>query len=167
MKRAVNKRIKELTLFAKEKWNLDIKVKIEYNLDSARALGTYSPREKTINLNYKLLMEYKELYIEDIVVHEFAHAIIHNKYPYGTNGRKRVMPHGKEFKAVCSWFGIDGKASTSLFNDNTTMKKVNKQNTITYKCNCQEHELSKVRHNKILRGASYTCKNCRTKLEKK
>lgn len=163
----VEVKIKELRIYSKNVFNIDVKVNISYNLDSARALGQYSPSTKTIILNPKLLEEYGTVYIEDTVVHEFAHAVVNYKYPRGyRNGSyKRIMPHGKEFKAVCSHFGNDGKATSSTFSDSTSIKKVNKQARFTYKCGCQTHEITKTRHNKILRGAKYTCKTCRTHLK--
>ena len=163
-KKLVSKRIRELQKYSKENFGGEVSVNISYSLDSARALGQYQRSSKTIFLNPKLLEEYGELYIEDTVVHEFAHAVVHFKYPTGYSYRKRVMPHGRQFKAICSHFGNDGKATSSLFNNSTSMKKVNRQARFTYKCSCQVHEITKTRHNKILRGANYTCKTCKTSL---
>jgi len=165
LKTKVKTKINEMIEFSKNKWNLDIDVKISYSLDSSRAVGRYNPNSKTIELNLGLLNEYKEFYINDTVIHEFCHVLVHSKYPTGYNGYKRVMPHGREFKAFCSWFGNDGKATTSLFNDSSTMKKRKTSTLFVYKCNCQVHQITKTRHNKIIQGkASYSCKNCSSTL---
>lgn len=166
MKNKVTQKIEELKVFTKTKWDLDINVTVKYNLNSSQSLGQFSPRTLDIFLNLNLLNEYKELYITEILVHEYAHAVITKMYPTGYNGRKRIMPHGREFKAVCSWFGIDGKATSSLFNDSKTMKKRKTQTRIKYKCSCQTHEITKNRHNKILNGSNYNCTKCGTRLVK-
>ena len=162
----VKLKIKELKAYALKTWNVKVTFKIDYKLDSARALGTYHPGTKVMSLNEKLLKEYGTLYIEDVVIHEFAHAVIGMLYPTRMNGYRKVQPHGKEFKIICSHFGVDGKATTSLFNDSTSMKK----STIarfSYSCDCgYDHQLSKIKHNKVLRGAGYRCGMCKTKLVK-
>ena len=158
----VKTRIKELKAYALKIWGLKVSFNIDYKLDSVRTLGTYNSNTRTMSLNENLLKEYGTLYIEDVVVHEFAHAVIALKYPIRMNGCKRVMAHGREFKAVCSHFGVDGKATTSLFNDSKTMKK---SNTVrfSYTCDCgYNHELSKIKHNKILRGNNYRCGMCKS-----
>jgi predicted SprT family Zn-dependent metalloprotease len=162
----VKTRIKELKAYALKQWDIKVTFNVDYKLDSVRTLGTYHPGTKTMSLNANLLKEFGTLYIEDVVVHEFAHAVIAKLFPTKMNGWKKVQAHGKEFKAVCSHFGIDGKATTSLFNDSKTMKK----STITrfsYTCDCgHDHQLSKIKHNKIRRGANYLCSMCKSRLTK-
>jgi len=162
----VKLRIKELKAYALKTWNIKVTFNINYKLDSVRALGTYHAGTKTMSLNANLLKEYGTLYIEDVVVHEFAHAVIGLLYPTRMNGYRKVTAHGREFKAVCSHFGIDGKATTSLFNDSITMKKSN-VTRFSYSCNCgYNHQLTKIKHNKVLRGSSYRCSMCKAILEK-
>jgi len=173
----VQLKIEEMTAYANKTWNLDIEssqIQVNYSLTSVNKLGTCLTKHTKdrlvsyINLNANLLNEYKEVYINEVVVHEMAHAIVGHKYPTRMNGWKRVMPHGKEFKAVCSHFGNDGKATTKLFSDSESLKSTRKpMKTFKYVCGCSEHNLSKVRHNKILKGASYTCRTCKQKLERK
>ena len=164
----VENKIEELQKYALKTWNVNVKVTIEYSLNSSLVLGTCrKEKEKIIlELNNNLLNEYKSLYIKEIVQHEFAHAVIINLFPRGMNGHKKVRTHGKEFKAVCSHFGIDGKATNDKFNDSTTLKKSHKQKRYTYYCQCGECELSTTRHNRIVKGtAKYRCHNCHTELK--
>ena len=102
LKLKVQKHINEMSKFSENKWDIVIDPIISYDLDSTRALGQYSKCTDTISLNENLLNEFGNLYIEDVVVHEFCHAIINNLYPSGYKGNKKIQPHGKEFKAVCS-----------------------------------------------------------------
>lgn len=169
LKSMVKRRIADLQSFSKDKWNIDIEYNLSYDLDSVNTLGMFVPKTKTMRLNIKLLKEYRKLYIDDVVVHEFAHMVVRALYPTRMNGYRKVTDHGREFKAVCSWFGIDGKATTPLFNDSKTMKKSKPSNTFTYSCSCENrtHELSKIRHNKIRYGkASYRCSICKEDLVK-
>jgi len=148
-------------------------VDVDYKLNSSRTLGLcYSTPlynfdsvsfVHTISLNPDLLLEFKEVYIEEVFVHEYSHAIVAEFY---YNKTKRVLPHGKEFKEVCAWFGIEGKARTKTFNESKTIvKKRRKKNSWTYKCSCKNHKLTTIRHNKAQKmKASYSCKLCKTKL---
>jgi len=169
----VDKKLDELAKYAKKEWDVEFDYDVVYTLKSVRALGQFyqsSAYGETINyieLNKELLLEFGDTYITAVVIHEFAHAVVRNLYPTGRNGYKRVMPHGKEFKAVCSHFGISGKASTSLFSGSTILESKRK-NTHTYYCACDTHNLSTVRHNKILRGtATYRCNKCKEVLSQK
>jgi len=170
----VDKKLKELSKYAKKEWDVDFKYEVQYTLKSIRALGQFyqttirGNKINIIELNKELLLEYGDTYINEVVIHEFAHAVVRNIYPTGRNGYKKVMPHGKEFKAICSHFGISGKSTTSLFSDSAMLESKRKSNTFTYYCACDTHKLSTTRHNKIQRGtASYRCNKCKEVLSQK
>jgi len=164
MKTTVQSKINELQSYTLKEWNLNVQVTVDYKVDSVRILGTYSAFYRLISLNEKLLNEFGSVYINEIVVHEFAHAVVDFMFPTGYNGRRKVQSHGKEFRAICSHFGISGKATSNLFNDSKTIKKTNTR-TFTYGCGCNETlQLSKIRHNKVLRGTEYRCSICHKKL---
>lgn len=174
MKHLVQEKLKELEQTVKlhlaEKFIPSIR--IEYTLNKSTALGTCSyinyPKEIIINLNEYLLNELKELYINEVLVHEYAHAVIKMIYPDGYNrySYKRVQPHGKEFKKICRLFGIDGKATTTIANNISFGKRRNIKK-FYYKCNCVGYkELTTIRHNKVQRGqAEYACSICKNKLQ--
>lgn len=145
---------------------------ISYDLDSSRTLGRHSMSyaadgyHHLIELNPKLLNEYGHEYIENVFVHEYAHAVVETFYgPCFENNFKKPRPHGKEFKEVCRWFGIDGSATSSLFNNSKTMKKRRSTKRWLYACGCQDFKLSTLRHNKMTKGiAKYSCKKCKEQL---
>ena len=76
-------------------------VDVDYKLNSSRTLGLcYSTPlynfdsvsfVHTISLNPDLLLEFKEVYIEEVFVHEYSHAIVAEFY---YNKTKKVLPHG-------------------------------------------------------------------------
>jgi len=168
----VNKKIKQSIKILEDRLgkNNKLKIKVEYSLNSVNALGTckYSSETgvSTLKLNPALLNELKDKYINEVVVHEVAHAAV-NAY-IRPNTYRRVMPHGKEFKQMCRILGISGAATTKIAKDSKILNsKKKKRATVTYKCDCQTHELSKIRHNRIQKGeATYSCRTCRTKLVK-
>ena len=146
-------------------------VHVKYELHSVRALGTYQlvrGHMHIINLNPALLNELKEKYINEVFVHEYAHACV--EYFHGSHSRgKRVMPHGKEFKAFCHELGCAPAATTGIASDSTVFKSMQKtDNKFVYVCGCQEFFLTTTRHNKIVSGtAKYKCRKCGCALKQK
>jgi SprT protein len=143
----------------------------KYDLTSIRALGTYqyvAGKFHTIRLNPALMNELGEKYINDVFVHEYAHACV-QQYVINKNRFQKVMPHGYEFKMFCALFGIDGRATTSVASGAVALKTSTRTTKIhLYTCGCQDFHLSTQRHNKVLSGtASYKCKKCRKPLTKK
>jgi SprT protein len=175
MRKLVENKIKELESIVTKKWGDTIVPKdfvINYDLDSVNALGMIRTRPNKIEmrLNPKLLNEFKELYIDEVVVHEYAHLIVDKLYPTGYNNlyRRKVQSHGREFKNVCSLFGIEGSATTKLFSKSETLQSTQKsRRTIEYSCKCDTHLVTPLMHTKITNGAVYICKKCKCKLEKK
>lgn len=110
----------------KKVWNIDIEGEIKFSINNSNVLGFYRPYTKEIHLNKTLLFQYGELYINEVVVHEYAHAVINTLYPYGLFGDKSVRTHGKEFKEVCLHFGNRGTAFVSLFSCPQTRNRQNK-----------------------------------------
>ena len=176
LKQLVYDKQNELELILEERLGICIlpSVEIDFSLTSIRNLGlcyskpnfNYDSTSFThiISLNATLLEEFKETYIDEVFVHEYAHAIV-NQY-FRSKSYTRVMPHGKEFKKVCSWFGISGKPRTSSFNSSSFISNHKKKKvTWNYHCSCMVHSLSTIKHNKILKGSrSYSCKKCKSSL---
>ncbi len=144
-------------------------VKISYSLNSSRTVGIADYRMSTLVLNEGILNEYGDIYINHTVVHEFCHFVVKALYPFGFNSAtgKKVMPHGKEFKKVCNAFGIEGKATTGLFNQSKTLQaKKETLNRHFVKCSCQLHSVSTRMYNIVRIGKRpKICRKCRTRLE--
>jgi len=167
LKSQIDLKIIELQKFALLKWNINVEVSVSYDLNKTKALGTYYGSRKLIQLNKDLLLEFGELYIKEVVVHEFCHAVVHNLYPFGVYQGRKVTAHGIHFKDICGWYGISGRATTDLFRNSEvlkTKKKKSNRRKFLHSCGCTEHSVGIVRHNKISSGASYTCRKCKGKL---
>lgn len=141
---------------------------IFYGSKSISTLGYFDLDENSLNLDLELLEEFGDLYIDLIVVHEFAHAVVEEKYPFEKYGNA-IKPHGKEFKEVCKLFGIPGSRKTNGFeNSNVLQNRViekNKKREYIYKCNCKtgSHYLSKYQHKQVTSNeANYSCGICKS-----
>jgi SprT protein len=171
LKKKINLKQKEMQKTISDRFGIDVTPSITYNLKRQRTLGMYDPQTDEILLNKELLLEFGELYIEDVFVHEFCHAVIKKQYPWGINTitHKKVTAHGKDFKFICSLFGNNGKATTGAF-ANSEVLKTNKKtkrkiSRYLHACECREHSISAIKHNRILEGINYICKKCKTKLQ--
>ena len=106
-----------------------------------------------IQLNSIMLYENGEKFIDEVVPHELAHLITFQNFG-------RVKPHGKEWQYVMSEIMKKEPKVTHNFQI--------KRNEYVYICNCQEHYLSPIRHNKIRKNkTSYQCRKCGTILKLK
>ena len=113
------------------------------------AAGTAWLQTYEIRLNPVLLMENVDAFVNEVVPHELAHLLVW-KY-FG-----RVPPHGKEWKWMMeSVLGVPARR-THQFELQSVQRK-----TFTYRCKCQEHQLTVRRHNRVIRGeATYRCVHC-------
>ncbi|MDR2789835.1 MAG: SprT-like domain-containing protein [Campylobacteraceae bacterium] len=144
-------KLKQKTLTA---YNLRLETVININLKGCRLIGQCIKKGRKkylIRLHGKLLKEFKQEYIKDVLTHEFAHAVQMELFA-------KSKPHGKE------WKGIVEKLNGAPFkksNINYQLNKGRAMKTYLYKCACGEHHISAVRHNKITRNIMiYRCKKC-------
>lgn len=99
-----------------------------------------------IQLNSIMLTDNGDTFIDEVVPHELAHLLV-----FKTFGK--VKPHGKEWQYMMS--EVLGKLPKVTHN--FTIKR----NSYMYRCNCQIHHLTKIRHNKIQNNkSSYLCQKC-------
>lgn len=110
-----------------------------------------------IQLNLNMLMENKDVFIQEVIPHELAHLIAYKEFG-------RVKPHGIEWQTIMSnVFKCKPQRTHSFSLPQTTM-----QQRHHYGCQCQDHFLTSIRHNKILKNKTqYYCKNCGTLLQLK
>jgi SprT protein len=118
--------------------------------------GTASVRNGVgyISLNYRLHRDNGWTNLKQTYLHELAHVV--QRIKYGS----RVKSHGREWQAIMRQLG----ASPDRCHTMDVSSYQNKQRRWAYKCSCQTFQLTTTRHNKIMRGAGYTCKRCKQKL---
>lgn len=125
---------------------------LDYKLRGVKA-GVAFLQQNRISLNRTLLLQNQQIFIEQTVPHELAHLIVYQVFG-------RVKPHGKEWQFVMEEL-FNCKASIYHQFDVSQVQ----QKRFTYQCQCQQHQLSIRRHNKVQRGeVAYFCLNCKGKL---
>jgi SprT protein len=102
-----------------------------------------------IRLNPVLLIENEQLFIEEVIPHELAHLLVHKQFG-------RVAPHGKQWQWMMEQVLNIPARRTHKFEVASVQSK-----TYGYHCDCQVHQLTVRRHNRVLRGeAEYRCRQC-------
>lgn len=125
---------------------------IKYTLNG-RVSGKAYHIANVVDFNKILLTENVDTFIHQTVPHEIAHIIAFKVF--GTSGHDRAWKH------VMARFGVEPKRCHSYSIENVKKRHVT---TFVYKCQCREHTITSIRHNKILKGASYRCNQCKTKI---
>jgi len=110
-----------------------------------------------IRLHCELCEHYGQTYLEDVIPHELAHALVMERY-----GR-RAKPHGKEWKATLEH--LEGGKIPSKKRPSYPLLRT-KRTRLTrhaYTCDCgKKHLLSAIRHNRIVRKTHwYKCLTCK------
>lgn len=124
-----------------------------------RAAGQYRVNRngRWIRYNPYLFARYFQNNLDNTVPHEVAHYVVDRLY-----GIHRVRPHGEEWKRVMRVFGASPRATASY---DLTGIPVRQQQRFPYRCNCREHSLTSIRHNRIINNrAIYRCRACRSAL---
>ena len=149
-------KLDELRSLAQSKLGVDVPVTLTFDL-RGRAAGQARYRNDHIRLNRGLLERYPDDFITQTLPHEFAHLVT-----YHLHG-PRVRPHGPEWRRVVTLLG--GKP------DRTHQYEVEPSRVyrrFVYGCNCpgREHRLTTIRHNRIMQGRIYCCRDCGGALRK-
>ena len=152
---------------AAELFNLkDKTVEICFNL-KGRSAGMYrvrygkglifSRQQREIRYNPYIFSKFFDDNFATTIPHEVAHYVTDIIY-----GLKNIKPHGKEWKAVMHAFDADASVTANYDLSGIPLKKLS---VFTYRCDCREHQLSSIRHNKInKRRYRYYCSYCKQML---
>ena len=108
-----------------------------------------------IRYNLPLLKKYGEAFINTTVPHEVSHLIA--RVVYGP----RIKPHGAEWKQIMNLFHA---SPVRCHNFNTEHAGGRKLRYFDYQCDCRDHRLSAIRHNRVLQGTVYFCNHCGSQL---
>ena len=153
---------------ASDLFNLkDKPVEISFNL-KGRSSGMYrikygkglifSQQQREIRYNPYIFSKYFEDNYATTIPHEVAHYVTDLIY-----GLKNIKPHGKEWKAVMHAFDADASVTANYDLSGIPLRR---QSLFTYRCDCREHQLTSIRHNKIKkRRFQYYCNYCKQTLK--
>ncbi len=118
----------------------------------------YDGKRSVIRYNPWIFSKYFRENLRDTVPHEVAHYIVHELHPY-----RRVKPHGRQWQKVMDLFGADPGVTFDLDLSDVPQRR---QRTHPYYCDCQFHEVSTTRHNRVQRGKGrYLCLTCNAELK--
>jgi SprT protein len=108
-----------------------------------------------IRYNPVLLHENPQRFIAETVPHEVAHVVAFVRYGH------RIRPHGPEWRAIMEQFGATPERCHRY-----DLSRVPRRATrvFPYHCGCREHELTSIRHHRVLAGQTYLCRRCATPL---
>ncbi|VAW72147.1 hypothetical protein MNBD_GAMMA13-1699, partial [hydrothermal vent metagenome] len=91
--------------------------------------------------------------LQTTVPHEVAHYIADRVW-----GLASIRPHGVEWRSVMHQLGAEPSASARF---DLSGLPVRRQRRFTYRCDCDTHELTACRHNRVSKGrARYHCRQC-------
>lgn len=143
-----------------ENWLSRSMPKLDVYFDISGTAWAYYQRknnQRCIRFNPYLVADHLEETYSDVIPHEVAHFVVDSYYS------RRCRPHGSEWKAVMSHFGI--RNPSIRHNKDLSNVPVRRQNRHRYACDCQQHLLTTTRHNRIQRGLqSYACLKCGSSL---
>jgi SprT protein len=124
-----------------------------------RAAGMFKVdgARRWVRFNPWIFSKYYAENLGETVPHEIAHYIVHEVWGPGSR-RRRIRPHGEEWRAVMAAFGVQGEVTFDLDLAGIPQRR---QSTHTYRCDCRVHQVSTTRHNRVLKGVGrYQCRQC-------
>jgi len=145
--------------FANDRYRLNITYPtISFKL-KGRCAGKANYTKHLVKYNAVLLEENGDTFLERTVPHEIAHIVVRHKYGH------YATAHGYEWKSMMMAFGCNPSRCHSYDTTNSAQGRKSKLGkNFDYKCGCKIYNLTVIRHRRILKGAIYTCRNCKTPL---
>lgn len=143
-------------------------IAVKFDL-SGRAAGMYCERgngklaEKWIRYNQAIFAKYFAENIATTVPHEVAHYVVSQQHTKRGWRQKKIRPHGPEWKSVMLEFGVEPRRTCDFDLDGVSQRNYQR---FSYQCGCQTHQLTAIRHNRIVRDRQrYSCRKCGQLLE--
>ena len=127
---------------------------IEFDKKMRTTAGRANYTNNTIKLNYRLFQKHPQ-HLEQTFAHELAHLA-----SYETFGN-RGGGHGSKWKAFMRKFGYRPDRCHSL--DVGYLARPQKV-VAKARCNCKLWDVKPQRFKKMVSGANYRCKSCKTRL---
>ncbi|MEM7304207.1 MAG: SprT-like domain-containing protein [Pseudomonadota bacterium] len=123
-----------------------------------RAAGMYKVKksQRMIRYNPYIFSQYFSENMATTVPHEVAHYVVDVLHGMGN-----TKPHGIEWKRVMALFNADASVTCQYDLSGLPSRHYKK---INYTCSCRTHQLTRIRHNRILKGSRYYCRHCKEEL---
>lgn len=122
----------------------------------AAGMALFPPRATPIiRFNALLMTENREDFLKRTVPHEVAHVVARRCFGL------KIKPHGREWRTVMQLFGAEASRCHNYDVSRASRRKLQRFN---YRCRCRTHQLSSIRHNRVLQGQRYFCVACKQAL---
>lgn len=124
----------------------------------SRAAGMYKVKQsrRMIRYNPFIFARYFSENLSTTVPHEVAHYIVDVLH-----GMRKTQPHGKEWKNIMAMFNADASVTCDFDLDGIPTRHYHR---FDYSCSCRTHQLTRIRHNRVLKGVRYNCRRCKQEL---
>lgn len=129
----------------------DIEVRFDLR---GRTSGMFCHRNKIsfIRYNSAIFARHFDESLAQTVPHEVAHYVVFECFA------KRAKPHGEEWKSVMRAFEVPAAVTCKLDLSGLPQRTFKR---FPYKCACATHQLTSIRHNRIIQGIrQYGCPKC-------
>jgi SprT protein len=128
-------------------------VEIRFDLTgrSAGMIRLPARESPVIRYNRLLMEENRDAFIAQTVPHEVAHLVA--RCVFG----RAIRPHGREWRKVMDFFGVEARRCHEFDVSRAATRRLKR---FTYSCGCRRHQLSSIRHNRVLAGQRYHCTGC-------
>ncbi len=129
-------------------------VKVSFDLTGTTA-GMFRVKagQAEIRFNPQAFSLEFDQHLMETVPHEVSHYVVYRLF-----GHRNIKPHGKEWQNVMIALGKTPRVSGGYSVDGLSTRKFV---THPYRCACQSHQLTSIRHNRVLKGKYYLCRKCR------
>ena len=117
-----------------------------------------------ISLNVLFLEQFEDEVVWHTLGHEFAHWIQFNYPKLFTFTRRKRIAHNENFYALCRILGVRDTRCHSMRLAGPSAPVRRKESTFPAQCGCDTYQITTTRRNKMLRGAQYYCRKCKTSL---
>ena len=104
-----------------------------------------------IRFNADLLARNGEDFLARTVPHETAHLVVFRLFG------PRASPHGAEWRAVMRLFGAEPSRCHDYDVEGLQTRRLRRYH---YRCGCRSHQLTSIRHNRVIQGQTYHCRSC-------
>ena len=151
LKRNCIKEIERVVAYFSSKYKTEIPLPEINFKKKGKSAGHYSPRFNKISLHWGYLKQEREKYIKRTPGHEAVHYI--EVFMFGKSS------HGARWKKMMLEVGLDPKRTHKYDSCNFGVKK-----PYVYLCECMEHKLSQLQHERAQNRGTYWCQKCRTTL---
>lgn len=140
------------------KWDMPV---ISLKLKGAVA-GRAWGKKWFLKFNYDLFVMNQEDFLKRTVPHELAHILVYELYKKISSSSfvyGKVTPHGNHWKRVMMDLGVD---DITRCHEYDVSKVINRRKRVhIYTCDCREHQITNIIHNRMMNGRTYHCKKCK------